>query len=504
MRAERERSAGARYAGQMITLALVVVAAVLGGGIGSDGALTPGPSPEGRGETSPKPKVLLIGVDGVRVEAFWAADVPNMKGLVEAGCWTDEASTDQHTISGAGWSNILTGVWSEKHCSPDNGFKRVRYDQYPHFFARLREKRPEIRLGHFVSWPPIDQYILNQNAVEWRFSADNEKENGDIRATIEAEKCLREGDPDVVFYYQGDVDTAGHKTGFSRYSPEYMAELADTDANIGRVLAAMKGRKSFADEDWLVILTCDHGGTLDKSHGRNDPVHRTIMFMAAGSRTAHGKLWRAVSQVDVAATVFDHLGITPEAAWDWDGRPCVGPVKVKLGENLLENAGGEWASGADDERTNLSIPCWRDWESMTVVNYERGPGVSVPRSGAAVQSTDPRSAGQWHGRGYFCGGTQQRNEISQVVDVAALAADVDGGKLAVEIGGWFGGVGERTDLAYLEAAFVDEHGGVLGTLRAGAVTLAERREAFGTRAEGSGGGMNLGCADEVWCVVRGR
>ncbi len=465
--------------------------------------------------------MLLIGVDGVRVEAFWAADVPNMKGLMEAGCWTDEASTDQHTISGAGWSNILTGVWPEKHGSPDNKFKYVRYDQYPHFFARLREKRPGLKLGHFVSWPPIDQYILNQNVVEWRFSADNEKENGDIRATIEAEKCLREGDPDVVFYYQGDVDTSGHKTGFSRYSPEYMAELTDTDANVGRVLAAMKGRKSFADEDWLVILTCDHGGTLDKSHGRNEAIHRTIMFTAAGSKTAHGKLWRAVSQVDVAATAFDHLGMTPDAAWDWDGRPCVAPVKIKLGENLLENAGGEWASGADDERTNLNIPCWRDWESMTVVNYERGPGVAMPRIG-----------GNGGGRGYFCGGAQQRSEISQVVDVAGLAADVDGGKLAVEIGGWFGGVGERTDLAYLEAAFLDEHGGVLGTVRAGPVTLAERREAFGAReeglsgmlerevkqdvprgtrrirvklvAEGSGGGVNEGCADYVRCVVERR
>lgn len=469
-----------------------------------------------------RPKVLLIGVDGMRVEAFLAADAPAMKGLMGAGCWTDEAFTDQHAISGAGWSNILTGVWPEKHGSPDNRFKFTRYEQYPHWFARLHQQRPDLKLGHFVSWTPIDQYILNRLQVDWRFSADNEKENGDIRATLDAEKCLREGDPDVVFLYQGDVDTTGHRHGFSRYAPEYMAEIADTDANIARVLAAVRARPGYNREDWLILLTSDHGGTLDKSHGRNDAVHRTIMFMAAGGKAAHGKLWRAVSQVDVAATVFDHLGVPVDPAWDWDGRPCIAPVSIKPGDNLLENAGGEWAAGVDDERTNTCVPAWRDWETITVVNYDRAPGVAMPPIGAPNRG----------GRGYFCGGTQVRSEMSQVVDVATLSADVDAGKLAVELGGWFGGVGERTDLALLEAAFIDEHGGVLGTVRVGAVTLAERREAFGSRpeglsgmlerkaaadlpagtrrirvrltAEGSGSGMNLGCADELWCVVKAK
>jgi hypothetical protein len=58
----------------------------------------------------------------------------------------------------------------DKHGVPDNNFMRPRYNEYPHFFRRLREARPEIRLAQCADWLPIDEKILGPIEVEHRFA----------------------------------------------------------------------------------------------------------------------------------------------------------------------------------------------------------------------------------------------------------------------------------------------------------------------------------------------
>ena len=61
------------------------------------------------------PKVLVIGIDGLRPDALEAAKTPFLDELKKAGAWTDDAQIlaaryrKNDTISGPGWSSILTG-----------------------------------------------------------------------------------------------------------------------------------------------------------------------------------------------------------------------------------------------------------------------------------------------------------------------------------------------------------------------------------------------------------
>ena len=226
----------------------------------------------------PVKKAIYIGIDGTRFDAIEKAATPNLDALVANGIHSPtclilgERYQKNDTISGPGWSSILTGVWADKHGVHDNSFNGRKYEQFPHFFARLKEMRPDAKTASFVTWKPIAEYITSAADVSQQFE---EKAKGgtvddydryDTQATDAAVKHLSEANPDALFLYIGQVDVAGHTHGFHPSVPEYVAAIERADKLVGRALAAVKSRKTFASEDWLVVVTSDHGGQ-GKGHG---------------------------------------------------------------------------------------------------------------------------------------------------------------------------------------------------------------------------------------------
>ena len=95
------------------------------------------PKPEA--DTAPlKPKVLVIGWDGVRADAVQVADTPTLDAVVANGAYTFEASTqtDTFTVSAPGWLSLLTGVQPSKHKVYSNDDFTNHADDYPTFLAR--------------------------------------------------------------------------------------------------------------------------------------------------------------------------------------------------------------------------------------------------------------------------------------------------------------------------------------------------------------------------------
>ena len=52
-------------------------------------------------------KVLIIGIDGIRTDAFIQAPTPNLDALITNGIYSPNALNDDITISGPGWSANL-------------------------------------------------------------------------------------------------------------------------------------------------------------------------------------------------------------------------------------------------------------------------------------------------------------------------------------------------------------------------------------------------------------
>ncbi|MCH8274911.1 MAG: alkaline phosphatase family protein [Armatimonadetes bacterium] len=262
-------------------------------------------------------KVLVIGIDGLRPDAMRAANTPNLNALIANGAYSDKAQGGRFTVSGPGWSNLLTGVWEQKHGVTDNSFNGRNYGQYPDFFTRLERFRPELQTESLVSWVPINDLIVSR--ADYEFTHDYE-DNGDVRVVEAAADRLRNHDPDAIFVYFADVDVAGHTYGFHPSVSEYVAEIEQVDAQIGEILTALKSRQAYAKENWMILVSSDHGG-IGTGHGGGLPEQRTIPFIVSGASAARGAIEPAPNQVDIAVTALTFLGVRIDPKWELDGAP---------------------------------------------------------------------------------------------------------------------------------------------------------------------------------------
>lgn len=273
--------------------------------------------------------VLIIGIDGCRTDSLQAAKAPNIKALIAEGtvCWKVYSGgelgtkTEQITISGPSWGSILAGVWVDKHNIRDNEFENTNLKKvvdgkitgYPHFFTRIKDKYPDCLLASIVNWQPINDKIVTD--------ADHMDGGNDAEVTKKTADLLLSGvNPAVIFVHLDEVDGAGHSQTYGPQSPGYMQAIETADAQVGDMVAAMRKRPNYAREDWLVLVTADHGGK-GKNHGDQTPEERTVFIIAAGGGYPHKVLNKPLSITAVPPTVFRHLGIPVDPAWGWESAP---------------------------------------------------------------------------------------------------------------------------------------------------------------------------------------
>lgn len=289
-------------------------------------------------------RILFIGIDGCRADALVAAMerglAPQMKMLSgsEDGLLTRQfyaggelgTPTHQPTVSGPGWTSLLTGVWMDKHGVKDNRFIGGRFQNHSHFMRHIKEVAPSSFCASFADWPPIHDYIADGSRVgskeflDVKFTAvpdakrhfiDNPEK--DIEVRDEAVKTLRTQNPDAMFVYFGQVDEFGHAATDSRgsFSPDnslYVNAISHVDSHIGELIRALRGRKEFINENWLVLITTDHGGR-GTGHGGDSDEERNIWLIVHGRELPREELLnKATPQTALVPMIYKHLGIQPK------------------------------------------------------------------------------------------------------------------------------------------------------------------------------------------------
>ncbi|MFF9567356.1 alkaline phosphatase family protein [Streptomyces sp. NPDC014685] len=364
-------------------------------------------------------KTLVIGIDGATFDAFSRADVPRIERLMAEGLTARSnlyANPMAPTVSGAGWSSIATGVWPDKHNVKDNNFTNPNYERYPDYATRLETADPATSTLVVGTWNPIPQTVFGAR-TDLRTAGGN-----DEGTTAKATDYLAHGNPDSTFVHLDEVDGAGHGTGSS--SAAYLKALNTADAQVGRLLDAVTSRPTYAQEDWLVVVTSDHGHTPTGGHGGNTPLERGTFVIAKGKGIRPGSVRDDVKITDIAPTVLRHEGVATDPAWDLDGtslaepeadafdalRPSLrGPVdETKLpadARGWTNTAPGGWS--IDNSRMPAGgVTEWRGWGFATDEfwsNAERGQGRETnvrARDVFAVADSD-----EWddkaHGAGQF-------------------------------------------------------------------------------------------------------
>jgi predicted AlkP superfamily pyrophosphatase or phosphodiesterase len=276
------------------------------------------------------PKVLLIGIDGVRADVLAEVPTPNMDALAAIGSFTARTRTTTPSVSGPAWSSMLTGVWPEKHGVIDNDFTGRNYGDYPDFLTRIEQSNPEMATFAVGDWLPLLEIDGGNptlsHEIDVRFPLDGYElgwAEGDTEAMSLGVRHLSEADPDAMFVYLGNPDETSHETG--SIGAEYREAIALSDQHVGALVDAVRSRPSFRAENWLILISTDHGRTSDGDHGGDSPVEMTTFILASGPGMAIGTPTEETFIVDVAVTALNHLGIAIDPAWGLDGKP----VKVR-------------------------------------------------------------------------------------------------------------------------------------------------------------------------------
>ncbi len=237
------------------------------------------PLPEGKTEK----KVIVIGYDGCRLDTL--SLMKNQEGggiqtLLDGGgkavvsyCGgvNYPQINTQKTSTAPGWCSMLTGQWADVHGIKKNYVPKS--NEHLTMLTTLVESGTIDSSAFYVSW---DGHFNESDCTYW-----NEKqyveEKGINTCFVDADSDdgtysnvindLGKADcSDFIFSIFEYCDHTGHSSGFGPKNRKYSAAFDSAQATSDKIIEAIKSRPTYETEDWLILITADHGG-YDLTHG---------------------------------------------------------------------------------------------------------------------------------------------------------------------------------------------------------------------------------------------
>ena len=158
-------------------------------------------------------------------------------------------------------------------------------------------------------WSPINTNIIGNAPIDVKINPTS-----DSLVAQEAANYLTNNDPDVMFLHFDDVDHAGHNYGFYPTVPQYTDAINYVDRQIGYVLTALQNRPNLANEDWVILVTTDHGGA--NGHGGYSEVERNIFFILSRAGQSPMEIKKSLT-VQNSNCMPDTLGLNMQGTGDY-------------------------------------------------------------------------------------------------------------------------------------------------------------------------------------------
>jgi predicted AlkP superfamily pyrophosphatase or phosphodiesterase len=127
----------------------------------------------------------------------------------------------------------------------------------------------------------------------------------DEKVVAEASQVIKDSAPDMSWVYLEYTDDMGHRYG---KSPELDTAISMLDKQIQKLMQAVSYREMNFNEEWLVIITTDHGrdAQTGKNHGgQSDSERNTWLIM--NKKPAQEVVKTAI--VDIFPTIAAYLDI---------------------------------------------------------------------------------------------------------------------------------------------------------------------------------------------------
>ncbi len=241
-----------------------------------------------------KTKILLVGIDGLILDkALDSGRAPTLSSLRKSGHFT-ELTMSAPTLSGPGWSTLLTGSTHAEHAVRDNWFSGHNLLLRPDLLSRAFYQDQSTTTFAAAGWPPLVDPsgvgpVIHERREQARagkhrvISRDGETygyQKVDSEIANIAVLAMEKYGPDVSFVYFCDADEAGHAHGV--LGNEYLDAIARVDEHLTRLHQALTMRVENLNEEWLLVLTTDHGHVNQGGHGGDSAQELASFVIGVG------------------------------------------------------------------------------------------------------------------------------------------------------------------------------------------------------------------------------
>ena len=237
------------------------------------------PLPEGKTVK----KAIFLGYDGFRVDGLENVlhmddsailYVSGQGGLYHTFSGGVAGVNEQATSTAPSWMAMLTGGWADYNGVDNNG--QTKDLDAETFLTKVAKTGRAVSFT--TSWrehtalsyqPDIIASIENGLPAQYTHQIDDEATYYQVLRYVAkpagAQKTAAE-DPDAIFFTFEHTDHAGHDKGFGNQNEAYVEACQTADSWGYEIIKTIEARSTYPQEDWLIIISTDHGGT-ETSHG---------------------------------------------------------------------------------------------------------------------------------------------------------------------------------------------------------------------------------------------
>jgi len=301
-----------------------------------------------------KRKAVFIIIDGVPADVLERVPTPAIDEISARGAYTRayvggeiNGITQTPTVSADGYMSLLTSTWVNKHNIWNNDVSQPNYN-YWNIFRIAKNQKRNYTTAIFSTWIENRTELIGEGKaaagnLKMDFVLDGlelDKENYpnekhslhlfkiDEKVSETAADCIREEAPDLTWVYLWYMDSAGHEFGDSPYFDQYL-ELADKQ--VARIWEAIKYREKQYGEEWMIVVTTDHGRTASngKGHGGQSERERTTWISTNVMPNVYFFQGQpAITDIAVSISRFMDFSIPKDVQYEQEGAPFIGELSI--------------------------------------------------------------------------------------------------------------------------------------------------------------------------------